>query len=100
MGKIDIDLSKAINQADELERLARRLSQISEEKISVTVSNINRNWEGDNANEFCRKGNLISEDIDELALKLNKVASDIRKVAKRTYEAEKKIQEIAVKRTY
>ena len=100
MGKIDIDLSKAIGQAKELERISNKLSQIAKQNMSDSISNIYRNWEGDNGAEFCRKGHVIVEDIDELATKLNSVAAKIKVVAKRTYDAEKKIQDIAMKRTY
>lgn len=100
MGKIDIDLSRAMGQAEELERISKKLSRIAQQNMSDSIGNIYRNWEGENGAEFCRKGNILVEDVDELATKLNSVAARIKVVAKNTYDAEKKIQEIATKRTY
>ena len=100
MGKIEIDLKKANQQADELERLANRLRQISRGSMGATLNNVSNSWECTNATNFCRKGQAVADNITLSADQLQKIANNIRVVAKRTYDAEKRVQEIAKQRTY
>lgn len=100
MDKIEIDFSKALKQADELDAIANRIRRISQNNINTTLHNISQNWQSDNSGSFYMKGTQLAGNITETANQLSMIAQNIRNIARRTYEAEKRAQEIAMKRNY
>ena len=100
MGRIEMDLQKANSQAAQLERIAQRLYSLSYSKMDAVINDIGSNWDGVNAKSFCTKGRRLSHEVATSATNLRRIAEHIRIVARNTYEAEKRAEEIARERNY
>lgn len=100
MGKIEMDFARAKNQANQLENIANDLKRLANNNMDSTINSISANWQCQSSNEFCRKGRVVKNDIYNSAIQLQNIANSIRVIAARTYEAEKRIQEIAEARNY
>lgn len=100
MGKLEIDFNKANRQAEQLEGIANELKRISNNNMESIINNISANWQCSSSSEFCNKGRVVKGNISDTATQLQNIANSIRRIAKRTYDAEKRIQEIANSRTY
>jgi len=87
--EIEIDFSRAISQAQELEEIARQLSDISRAHLEGAMAILEASWKGDNANAFCKKEQILTSDMYEAADDLIKVAKNIRNTADIVYRAEK-----------
>lgn len=87
--EIEIEFSKAYSQADELEKIAGELSSIANSNVENAFELLEKNWKGENAVKFIRKGgNTVIEMLD-VADELLKVAKTIRITADLIYKAEK-----------
>lgn len=87
--EIEIDFSRAICQAQELEEIAGQLSMIANAHIENAIKMLESSWKGENANLIEEKGQVIPTDIYETADDLLKVARNIRSTADIVYRAEK-----------
>lgn len=95
-----MDFENARRQAEELEQIARNLSTLVDSSFRPCLQGIAANWKGENADAFCKKGNIVGEKIMRSALDLKNTAETIRKIAENTCQAEKRIYDIALRRTY
>ncbi|HOO26919.1 MAG TPA: hypothetical protein PLU43_00525 [Lachnospiraceae bacterium] len=87
--EIEIDFSRAIAQAQELEDIAKELSQIASAHIAGALEMLALNWQGENAKQYADKGKILTKDMFETADDLIKVAKNIRLTAGIVYDAEK-----------
>lgn len=104
MGKsaleIQMDYNNAVRQANSLEETADRLKRIANKEFQDCISDISRNWTGENASAYLRKCNALKQDIGATADKLERTARSIKKMAKNTYDAEMKALRLAMVRKY
>lgn len=100
MHAIEMDFANANRQADELDQIAQNLNLLVNSKFDPCLRGISVSWKGENAAAFCRKGNVIENNIQNSVSDLKKAASTIRTIARNIYNAEKRNYEIAQMRTY
>lgn len=91
---IEFDFQKAKRQADQLDQLANRLSNISSNLFAGTMQDISFHWMGQNANNYLAKGRRLQGNMETTAVALHRIANDIRNVARRMYDAEMKAVQI------
>lgn len=91
---IEIDFSRAISQAQELEEIARELSIIANAHIEGAMTMLENSWKGDNAVLMTKNGRILTEDMYDTADDLIKVARNIRNTADIVYRAEKAATQI------
>ena len=87
--EIEIDFSRAITQAQELEEIAKELSQIANAHIAGALEMLALSWHGENAERYADKGKVLTNDMFETADDLIKGARNIRDTAGIVYNAEK-----------
>ena len=100
MYEIDMDYRRAMDQAAELEQLARQLDTQADEKFPGIIEQVKGAWQGDNANKYVGKANNLPGKMKGAADDLRSIASTIRTIAQNTYNAEKTAYDLAQKRTY
>ncbi|MBO5474618.1 MAG: WXG100 family type VII secretion target [Lachnospiraceae bacterium] len=97
---IEFNFRKAMEQAEQLEGTAERLSRLSNYQFENTMQQLAANWKGENASEYMNKGDRLQQQMNGTAKELYNIAADIRRVAKRLYQAEMEALRIAQKRDY
>lgn len=100
MHTIEMEFQNARRQADELEQISKSLSMLADSSFQSCLAGIAAAWKGENAGAFCKKGNLVGNNVKNTAQDLKHVAETIREIAQNTYNAEKQNYEIAQARTY
>ena len=73
---------------------------LADSSFQSCLAGIAAAWKGENAAAFCKKGNLVGNNVKNTAQDLKHVAETIREIAQNTYNAEKQNYEIAQARTY
>lgn len=86
--EIRMDYRRALNQAEELERVARDLRRTATNDLQDCISDISHNWTGENSSAYIKKCNTLKTNIEKTARKIEKTAGTIRTVAQTTYHAE------------
>ena len=87
--EIEIDFSRAMNQAQELECLADDLSRIANNGVGSALLVLKNSWRGDAGKSIELAGKQTNDDIYRTADDLLRVARNIRKTADLVYKAEK-----------
>lgn len=87
--EIEMNFTRAISQAEELEQLSKELNAIATEQIRGALKMLMFNWQGDNAELFYEKGDVLSNQMLDTADDLIKVAKNIARTADIVYNAEK-----------
>ncbi len=100
MHTIEMEFQNARRQADELDQISKSLSMLADSSFQSCLAGIAAAWKGENAAAFCKKGNLVGNNVKNTAQDLKHVAETIREIAQNTYNAEKQNYEIAQARTY
>ena len=100
MHTIEMEFQNARRQADELEQISKSLSMLADSSFQSCLAGIAAAWKGENAAAFCKKGNLVGNNVKNTAQDLKHVAETIREIVQNTYNAEKQNYEIAQARTY
>ena len=100
MHTIEMEFQNARRQADELEQISKSLSMLADSSFQSCLAGIAAAGKGENAAAFCKKGNLVGNNVKNTAQDLKHVAETIREIAQNTYNAEKQNYEIAQARTY
>lgn len=96
---IRADLNAAYAQANQLENAARRLdSAAGDAGLNGSLSMVQANWTGNNANNYLNKGHELKRKMNTSASRLNQIAGTIRTVAKNIYDAELRNIELAEQR--
>jgi len=87
--EIEMDFSRAVSQAQELETLSKELGEMATEHIKGALKLLALSWQGENANMYFEKGEVLSDEMLETADDLIKVAKNIRTTANVVYTAER-----------
>ena len=87
--EIEMDFSRALDQAQELENLADSLSRIANSGVSSALLVLKNSWRGDAGGSIELAGKKTTADIYRTADDLMKVAGNIRSTANLVYKAEK-----------
>lgn len=87
--KIEMDFSKAISQAQELEEVAGKLSEKVLQDIDTLIKEEASCWMGDNSQLFIKRGETIRNNMLGIASDLYSVANNIRSTSEMVYNAEK-----------
>lgn len=92
---IEMDFSKAEQQASELEEIASSLNTMSDKDLGGTLDELAKNWTGDNAVKYLKKGESLQGNLETTASAIQAVADVIRRIAEEIYEAEMRAWERA-----
>ncbi len=87
--QIEMDFSRAISQAQELETLADNLSRMANSGVESALLVLKNSWRGDAGESMELAGKKTTADIYRTADDLMMVAGSIRKTADLVYNAEK-----------
>lgn len=98
--EIEMDFRQAMRKADEIDRVAERLSRVAVRQFGDNLQNLAVSWKGESASQFLRKAGSLQQKMDGTAGRLHAAASDVRTVAKRLYDAEMAALAVAAARTY
>ena len=86
--EIEMDFSKAISQAQELETLANDLSRIANSGVESALLVLKNNWRGNAGGSTELAGKRTVAEIYSTADELLQVAQNIRRTADIVYNAE------------
>ncbi len=81
--KIETDFQTAMAQADKIDEITERLSQVSGKKLGNALQDLSMGGKGENASAYLRKGAKLQGRINNSSLELHKIAEDIRSRARR-----------------
>lgn len=95
LAEIYFNYDKAIQQANKLDEIARKLRTASNSDMDRILKNINAAWKSDSAPAYIKKGNKVGSDIVTSAKNLERIASTIRRIAQEIRDAELAAWEIA-----
>lgn len=98
--EIRLNYKKTLKQAEDLEKMAQRIQKYAKQAEEGAVAGIRNAWEGENASDYCRKGQRISMLIRQHGRSLQETAAVLRRTAVNTYRAEMRSIEIADRRKY
>ena len=93
--RIQIDFSAACAQANELEEIANEMKSLGSRKLAETLREMSQNWKGDSAAAYYVKSEMVQEEIISTANTLCSIAEGIRNRARKLYEAEKEVLQLA-----
>lgn len=97
---IEVNFTRALQQAQKLEEVASKIETLTEEQCQACFNELSSNWKGDNADAFLKKGKRWNSELKKSAKNLKDTGAAIREIAQRTYEAEKRVYELAQTRIY
>lgn len=86
--QIEINFRQAMEQANKLDTLADRLSNVSNNQFGGILQNLSAGWKGENSSLYMQKGAKLQNKMNDSVRELHNTASDIRKAARRLYAAE------------
>ena len=95
---IEMNFTKARQQAKQLENAAFRLERIASGSMEDAMNSISGNWKGENAGNYLKKAEKVQNDIHKVSKELKNTAQAIERIAKVTYDAEIAALELALKR--
>lgn len=84
---IEADFHMAMMKADQLEEIAKRLSDLSDRQLSGTMQDLSCGWKGENACAYLKKGSKLQEKIRATSNDLRNVAGELRSAGKKAYKA-------------
>lgn len=99
-GTIEMNFRQARAQAEKLEGIAGRLTNLITSEYAGAMQGISANWKGENADAYLKKGATLQEDMEQTAEALRGVAGEIRATAQRIYDAEMAAVAIVERRSY
>lgn len=80
---IEADFHVAMMKADQLEEIAKRLSDLSGRQLGSTMQDLSCGWKGDNANAYLKKGAKLQRKIKATSNDLRNVAGELRSAGKK-----------------
>lgn len=92
---IKVDFKRAIQKANDLDKLAERLKYLAGTQMEENFQTLNYFWTGEVANEFLQKGRSLENKMSITAKQMTDVAEVIRSAARTTYNAEMEAYKIA-----
>lgn len=88
LSEIYFNYNQAIAQANKLDDIAKRLTNVAHQDMERILNEINSAWKSDNSPKYIQKGQKVEGDIGVTAGNIKNIASSIRTIAKRVLEAE------------
>lgn len=88
LGEIYFNYNKAIQQANRLDDVAKRLSTAASVTMVGILSDVHKAWKSDSAPAYVKKGEKVEQDMDTTAKNLREIAQTIRTIAQRIRDAE------------
>ena len=92
--EIEMDFTRALDQAQELERLAVNLSKIANSGVEPSLLVLKNSWRGSASQSMNLEGNRAMNDMFRIADDLLQVAKNIRTTADIVYNAEMKAMKL------
>ena len=92
--EIEIDFTRAIEQAQEIENLAENLSRVANNGVESALLTIKNSWRGDAGESIELAGRRTISEIYGTADDLMRIARNIRSTADIVYKAEKKAADL------
>ena len=86
--EIEMNFSRALAQAEELETLSKELNEMATEHIRGAIRLLMLNWKGDTAELYSDSGGQLTHEMLDTADDLIKVAKSIATTADIVYTAE------------
>lgn len=83
----ETDFHVAMMKADQLEEIAKRLSDLSDRQLGGTMQKLSCGWKGENAHAYLKKGAKLQGKIKETSNDLKSVAEMLRSTGKKAYKA-------------
>ena len=97
---IELNYRQAINQARQLEKVAKNLLSMSDEEMVSIINETAKNWQGINAEQYIKKCKKIENQISKVSSEISRTATTIRTMAKNIYDSEMRALELAREREY
>ncbi|MCR5301828.1 MAG: hypothetical protein K6E49_05260 [Lachnospiraceae bacterium] len=94
--EIEMDFTRAISQAQELERLADDLSRIANNGVETSLLVLKNCWKGDASGSIELAGKKATAEIYKTADELMRVSRNIRATADLVYRAEKNAVDLCI----
>ena len=94
MAPININLERAIDQANQIDEIADKMITISNSKLSQTIEEISICWKGEAANIFLERACIIQDDIVKDITNIKEIANSLQQIAKKYIESGSLINDI------
>lgn len=98
--EISMDYNRAMSMTRELEELAVKFRNLTQQEAFQRLNYISANWKGENAEHFTRKAGDYLRKTTSISDYLEKVAGLIKQNAQNVYNAEMTALRIAQQRSY
>lgn len=95
LSEIHFNYTKAIQQASQLESIAKNLRKAANNTMENILNDISSAWKSDSTPQYIKKGQKVEGDIRTTAENLDRIAQAIRTIAQRIKEAELEAWRIA-----
>lgn len=93
--EIRFNYDKAMGQAEELRDIASSIQTISEDNMEESFGKVQRNWTGENSDNYVKKGRTVQHKVTGSADAVAAAATAIETMAKNIYNAEMAAIQIA-----
>lgn len=84
----ETDFHVAVMKADQLEDIAKRLSDLSDRQLGGAMQSLSCGWKGENAYAYLKKGAKLQGKIKETSNELRNAAEELRSIGKKVYKAD------------
>lgn len=98
LSEIYFNYNKAIEQANRLDDVAKRLTAAANVTMAGILSDVHKAWKSDSAPAYIKKGEKVEQDMGTTAKNLREIAQAIRIIAQRIRDAELEAWRIANER--
>lgn len=95
---IAFDFQVAKRQAEEIDAIADKLSNLSSKNFENTMLTLSNNWKGSSADSYLNKCTSLQTVMNTTTSNMHTVAANIRAVAQKIYDAEMENLRIARER--
>ena len=86
--EIYMDFNKVEKLIEKLRQIATSMDKLSEDGMGASLTELRRNWKGDNANTFTSKGEAVKTGLDRTVADIRNTADSLEKMAMRLRDAE------------
>lgn len=98
LSEIYFNYNKAIEQANRLDDVAKRLTAAADVTMAGILSDVYKAWKSDSAPAYIKKGEKVEQDMGITSKNLREIAQAIRVIAQRIRDAELEAWRIANER--
>lgn len=88
LSEIYFNYNKAMEQASQLDDIAKRLNNAASQDVERILNDINAAWKSDSTAAYIKKGQKVETDMRTTANNIKNIAGTIRTIAKRVLDAE------------